>query len=682
MSKRASRKKSEAVGLFPFLAVLLCTMGALLVVLVVLAQRAAEHAVSGTTAEQKPVEQPTPPPSPPAASPAEVEEVANLKYDLDQILQYQEQIQKRRKDAEKQLEDEKAKLSHLEEHSRRLEHELARLSLAADQLTATENNQSVDQQQAESQLERLKSLIDEGEKQLEELREQGKGKRSYAIVPYKGPNGTFRKPVYIECCKEGIILHPEGIHFPETDFVDPKWPGNPLAAALRATREYLNNKAAQAGEPEPPDPYPLLLVRPDGVEAYAVARAAITSWDSDYGYEFIAGEWKLDFPDLPDPVLAQHQHHAILNARDKMAVLARAAPSRFRGMGAGGRSAYGYGGNSKSTGYGSGGESDSSDPYGSLASSATGGSPNGNGLAAGQAAAHYTANTPGSQNTNAAEQSDTQYGALASNSPGGQADGFQSAYNEIGQSTANGGDQSSYSGSAVGSSAGPGQHPAGQQFQGQASATQSGVSGSAASAMAQNGSQGQASAAGSASSAAGSSSAGSSSSVGSSAASAMATMGQQGQQQQTPSATISNQQPRQASSIADSQGSNWAIQQGRSGAVPIRRPIEVVVRQNQIALLPSRHALEANDESGAVISLNQSIPQISEQFVQALRSHVQEWGLAGNGLYWRPVLELKVGPNAQQTAHDITRLLQDSGVEVRLPEMANAGQGATTSAPK
>jgi len=37
MTKRATRDNSSSVGLFPFLAVLLCTMGALLVLLVVLA---------------------------------------------------------------------------------------------------------------------------------------------------------------------------------------------------------------------------------------------------------------------------------------------------------------------------------------------------------------------------------------------------------------------------------------------------------------------------------------------------------------------------------------------------------------------------------------------------------------------------------------------------------------------
>ena len=33
---------------------------------------------------------------------------------------------------------------------------------------------------------------------------------SYAIVPYDGPNGTHRRPIYIECTAQGVILQPEG----------------------------------------------------------------------------------------------------------------------------------------------------------------------------------------------------------------------------------------------------------------------------------------------------------------------------------------------------------------------------------------------------------------------------------------------------------------------------------------
>ena len=136
----------------------------------------------------------------------------------------------------------------------------------------------------------------------------------------------------------------------------------------------------------------------------------------------------------------------------------------------------------------------------------------------------------------------------------------------------------------------------------------------------------------------------------------------------------------QGSSIADAKGRNWAVKKGGPGAVPIRRPIQVVVRENQLAMLPSRHALAGEAATGKVISLDQPMARISDEFVAALRDRVNGWGLAGSGLYWRPVLKLNVGPGAEQTATQIMRLLKDSGVEVSLPETARASEGATNNA--
>ena len=90
--------------------------------------------------------------------------------------------------------------------------------------------------------------------------------RSYAVVPYHGPNETHRRPIYIECREDSVILQPEGIQFGAGDFEGPRGPGNPLAAAVRAVREAWQRQGvdfARSGEP-----YPLLLVRPQGIKAY------------------------------------------------------------------------------------------------------------------------------------------------------------------------------------------------------------------------------------------------------------------------------------------------------------------------------------------------------------------------------------------------------------------------------
>lgn len=614
MNNRVTSDSGNPVNLFPFLAVLLCTMGALLVLLVVLADRAGKRAVAVSGASQPAVASASFQQIPSEAT----EEAAELVRQLDEVHAYQQKLSELRKQADQRLEAEQQRLTHVEEHTRRMEHELARLSLAAEQLEATEQNQVVDQEQAERELVRLQKLIVDTEAELAELREDSQGQKSYAIVPYRGPNGTYRKPIYIECRKEAIILHPEGIRLKPSDFLATSWAGNPLAAALRATRDHVNAQAVKAGAPEPPDPYPMILVRPDGIRTYSLARAAITSWDASFGYEFIDSEWKLSFPEGPDPLLAQKQQHAIMLARERFARMIRSAPSRFQGVGLAGTAAGARGGTSGSNGFGEGQSEGGFSEGEQLSQSQTGSSGAGNGFSASR--------SPSSQSNEygtAAEETETQYGAMgggdasATGEPdatGQYAEGASESGEGSSDAEGNGGTSERYS-QAGGSAEGPtGGNSSSSASGGQAAAT-----------------SGNASAGGSSGSAA-----------------------------------------SQTTSIADSQGRDWAVEKKSRGSVPIRRSIQVVVRQNQIALLPSRHALRGAGSTGEVISLNQPMSQISKKMVAALRSHIEDWGLAGNGLYWRPMLKLNVGPGAEQTAEQVLRLLKDSGVEVSLPETARA----------
>jgi len=649
MNNRVTSDSGNPVNLFPFLAVLLCTMGALLVLLVVLADRAGKRTVvenetEGDTEVDTEVSQPAVVPAllqketgqqPPSE---EIEKAANLARQLDEVHAYQQKLVELRKQADQRLLEQQQRLTHIEEHTRRMEHELARLSLAAEQLKATEQNQVVDQEQAERELVRLQKLIEDTEAELEELREESQGQRSFAIVPYRGPNGTYRKPIYIECRKEAIILHPEGIRLKPSDFLATSWSGNPLAAALRATRDHVNAQAAKAGAPEPPDPYPMILVRPEGIRNYSLARAAITSWDASFGYEFIDSNWKLEFPEGPDPLLARKQQHAIMLARERFARLIRSAPSRFQGIGLAGTAAGARGGTSDSKGYGDGhsegdfsegdySEGDFSERKG-FGQSQTSGSGEGNGFASNQSSTSQSNNngkgTQGTQGTGTDPNSETQYGAM---SGGGDpsATGEPDATGQYAEGASPSG-EGSREGSSEGSNDAERYSQAGGSDGGPTGENSSSASG------------GQAAATGGNESAGGSSG---------SAAS-------------------------QASSIADSQGRNWAVEKKSWGSVPIRRSIQVVVRQDQIALLPSRHALGGAGATGEVILLNQPMGQISHKFVAALRTHIKEWGLAGSGLYWRPMLKLSVGPGAEQTAEQVIRLLKNSGVEVSLPDTARA----------
>ena len=174
----------------------------------------------------------------------------------------------------------------------------------------------------EEELRQVEGQIAEAQQRLAQAQQAAANRpKSYAIVPYDGPNRTRRRPIYIECRGDAVVLQPENIVFTEADFDEPLGPGNPLAAAIRAAREQMLLQGSvdpqNAGEP-----YPLLLVRPAGIAAYDAALAAMKSWGSEFGYELINDDWQLKYPP-PDPNLAKAVAQAIYLARQEHARLDR-----------------------------------------------------------------------------------------------------------------------------------------------------------------------------------------------------------------------------------------------------------------------------------------------------------------------------------------------------------------------
>jgi hypothetical protein len=53
-----------------------------------------------------------------------------------------------------------------------------------------------------------------------------------------------------------------------------------------------------------------------------------------------------------------------------------------------------------------------------------------------------------------------------------------------------------------------------------------------------------------------------------------------------------------------------------------------------------------------------------ETFVSAVRQQIDSWGLAGSGLYWRPVIKLDVRQGGGPRAGEIKTLLTRSGIDV------------------
>jgi hypothetical protein len=125
--------------------------------------------------------------------------------------------------------------------------------------------------------------------------QQGKG--SYAVLPYKGPNGSWRRPIVMECSNGTVTLRPKGPTFSMLDLssmINPR--SSPVILAM--ARELLRVQMSESPDGSPVVPYFVFLVRPDGIRPYYEIRARLEPLGITFGYELIDQDLKVDVPDF------------------------------------------------------------------------------------------------------------------------------------------------------------------------------------------------------------------------------------------------------------------------------------------------------------------------------------------------------------------------------------------------
>ncbi|MDR0704201.1 MAG: hypothetical protein LBF88_04360 [Planctomycetaceae bacterium] len=286
--RRRTANGENKVTLFPFLAVLLCTMGALIMLLVVIARNVKEQSVTAakpaaaTIAEQQ------------LSSEQATEILEQIKMGTEEAEWFAENLTQSKKEAEETLAEKHTQLALAEKETQKVHDEIKRLATLAEQLEHNEKTKENNVAELKSLLEQRKRQYQQEELELAELqKETAKDAKSYAIIPYRGTAGTYRRPIYIECRDNKVIIQPEGIELTEADFLFANRPDNPLDTVLRVIRQYYleTNQIVRGTEP-----YPLLVVRPSGVEAYEATRRAVGAWIQEFGYELVEEDSKIEYP--------------------------------------------------------------------------------------------------------------------------------------------------------------------------------------------------------------------------------------------------------------------------------------------------------------------------------------------------------------------------------------------------
>jgi hypothetical protein len=317
MRRRLRKSVQPGVSLFPFLAVLICTLGVLIVLLVL----AAKSASIGQAEQQASIEED-------AAAKAAAELatqkrqqaiIEKLEDQVDINIIASEGFESIRPEAQRKLAAAREYRAHLEKELIEIEDQAKQL--AAELKLLDSDLEAVTTEIDESAVTKLRKQIAAAEDRLATKRSSvvTVEQKKFAIVPYRGAGGTKRIPIFIECNNQGLVLQPWNIPLSTKDFFHPVGAGNPVDAALMAVRNYYQKYELAKDNQRP---YPLLVIRPDGAQSYGLARRSLVSWDDEFGYELVSSEKDLDFG-TSDPQLENEIRSAIEKAKQNQIALMR-----------------------------------------------------------------------------------------------------------------------------------------------------------------------------------------------------------------------------------------------------------------------------------------------------------------------------------------------------------------------
>jgi hypothetical protein len=66
-----------------------------------------------------------------------------------------------------------------------------------------------------------------------------------------------------------------------------------------------------------------------------------------------------------------------------------------------------------------------------------------------------------------------------------------------------------------------------------------------------------------------------------------------------------------------------------------------------------------------VIPLGADTLDAVDELVAVVAERVETWGMAGRGMYWRPLLVMEVAPGGEARFAELQALLADSGLDIR-----------------
>lgn len=354
---QAQRRNALPITIFPFLDVLVCTMGSLILILILLSARmrtqaaAPEPAVT-VAAEAAPsldpdmpekaapvLEEPAPPVAPepqesPSAEPPpppELAEAAPIPPEGPTPRDLDKQLRERIAELSGRLDVERAALRRQQEKvlaaRRRTIEAQAALHDVQKRLAAMEDGvekDAAETQTLDEERERLQKELEDLHRQIRMAQQKTNDVASkFAFVPYDGASGTTRRPVLIECTSTALRFIPEDVVLTPTDIAGFSEKSNPLIAGSNALCRYWSTvDGLKSEDGEQPEPYVLLIIRPSGNIAFYYAQRMLAKLRQPHGYELLDDDDQLALP-AADPKARELCRQAVAEAiahRDRSAL--------------------------------------------------------------------------------------------------------------------------------------------------------------------------------------------------------------------------------------------------------------------------------------------------------------------------------------------------------------------------
>ncbi|WP_166825247.1 hypothetical protein [Thalassoroseus pseudoceratinae] len=356
-----SKSNTESVSLFPFLAVLVCAMGALIFLLIVTTRRIRHQAIAKVEAQREaeleaasaaqpkivpvplPIEEPVrtglPPwpgtvilgnvqptpfdvplpqaePEPPRElpPPPPIEWFIRRPDPPDPNISLREklkELQGLRKAWQSEVARRADKSEQFVARRKQIDSEVEKLEKSLQVIEATASADAQLANELAARIERVRGQLAKTDQQIAATRRvAANSPTKFAITPFDGRTGTNMRPVLIELTGQGVRFVPENVALTPEQFEGYTNEVNPLLAGTKALLEYWSELSRRSGGAEP-EPYVMLIVRPSGAEFFN-ARNLLAALERPIGYELLEENLPLDLPE-PDPVAAETCRRAIAN---------------------------------------------------------------------------------------------------------------------------------------------------------------------------------------------------------------------------------------------------------------------------------------------------------------------------------------------------------------------------------